>query len=254
MSHDQKTIRGILLDIEGTTTPISFVHDVLFPFARTRVAAFLAEQANSDEVIADLDLLRAQHRQDVEQGKAPPPLTNSSRDEQTASLTQYIHWLIDQDRKTTGLKSIQGKIWKRGYQDRDLQAPLFADVLPALERWQRDGLKVAIFSSGSVLAQKLLFAHTEAGDVTGLIDAYFDTNTGSKTASSSYQKIAEHLGLSAPEIVFVSDVVAELDAAAAAGMQTRLCIRPGNSPQPWSERHQTNASFEGLMLRPGLIM
>jgi enolase-phosphatase E1 len=190
--------------------------------------------------------LREEHAADIEQGVAPPPLIDEPREVQLESFTRYVHWLIDQDRKSTGLKSLQGKIWKQGYLDGSLRAPLFADVLPALERWQSAGMKVAIFSSGSVLAQQLLFAHTEAGDVTRFIDAHFDTTTGSKTASDSYQEIAAALRLPILEVLFISDVVKELDAAREAGMQTLLCVRPGNPPRPSAERHQIVHRFDGI--------
>ena len=238
-------IRGILLDIEGTTTPISFVHEVLFPFARDRVGSFLTAHWDSAEVISDLALLREQHATDTEQGATPPPLIEAPPDAHIESITGYIHWLIDQDRKSTGLKSLQGKIWKDGYLERTLRAPLFADVLPALERWQGAGLKVGIFSSGSVLAQQLLFAHTEAGDAARFIDAYFDTTTGAKASSESYEKIAAALSLDASQVLFISDVVAELDAARGAGMEALLCLRPGNHPQPASD-HQAIESFGGV--------
>jgi enolase-phosphatase E1 len=245
-SPSPSAIRGILLDIEGTTTPISFVHDVLFPFARARIHSFLESHWDEEEVVSDLSLLRAQHSEDIGQGATPPPLIDQPRDAQIESFTKYIHWLIDQDRKVTGLKSLQGRIWREGYLDGSLRAPLFTDVLPALERWTRAGLKVAIFSSGSVLAQQLLFAHTEAGDVTGFIDRNFDTNTGSKTTSKSYQKIAATWRLPAAQILFISDVVTELDAAAEAGMHTLLCLRPGNPPQPRAE-HQAVFSFDDVL-------
>jgi enolase-phosphatase E1 len=240
-----KRVRGLLLDIEGTTTPISFVHEVLFPFARTRVSSFLTAHWDSSEVISDVALLRGQHTTDREQGATPPPLIKAPNTAQIESITNYIHWLIDRDRKSTGLKSLQGQIWKQGYLDGTLRAPLFADVPPALARWQRAGLKVSIFSSGSVLAQQLLFAHTEAGDLTGFIDAYFDTTTGAKASPESYEKIAAALRLDASQVLFISDVVAELDAAHAAGMETLLCLRPGNHPQPASH-HQTIDSFAGV--------
>src|SRR5262249_3985295 len=187
-------IRGILLDIEGTTTPISFVHDLLFPYARAHVESYLTQWLDSPETTADLALLRAEHRVDVEQKLEPPALSNDTRDAEITSLVSYVHWLIDRDRKSAGLKALQGRIWKQGYLDGALQAPLYPDVKPALERWRRAGCQIAIFSSGSVLAQKLLFAHTEAGDATALIDAYFDTTTGSKMSLESYRTIATKLG------------------------------------------------------------
>lgn len=231
-ARDQPRVAAILLDIEGTTTPIAFVHDVLFPFARARAGSFLTAHWDSADVAADIALLRAEHAADFAQGLTPPSLTDSSRETAIESITNYAHWLIDQDRKSTGLKSLQGKIWKRGYQDGTLKAPVFADVPPALERWQHEGLKVGIFSSGSVLAQKLLFAHAESGDLSRFIDFYFDTTTGPKTARGSYVEIAAKMGLTTSEILFISDVIGELDSAAGAGMQTLLSLRPGNSPQP----------------------
>src|SRR5204863_3949398 len=163
------------------------------------------------------------------------------------SIVAYVKWLIDCDRKSTALKSIQGKIWRSGYADGSLKAPVFPDVAPAFRRWRSANLNISIFSSGSRLAQQLLFAHTEMGDLTHFIDHYFDTTTGSKTAIKSYQDIASTLNRSEREILFISDVVAELDAASAAGMQTLLCVRPGNSLQPASH-YLTIRSFDEIPL------
>ncbi len=237
-------IRGILLDIEGTTTPIAFVHEVLFSYARSRVSNYLAEHSDAAETLADLAQLRDEHAADVKQNLRPPALV--PRDAEIDSFVAYVCWLIDRDRKSMGLKSLQGKIWRQGYLEGTLKAPLFADVLPALERWHREGLKISIFSSGSSLAQKLLFAHTEAGDLTLFIDNYFDTNIGLKTEVESFHRIAMALGLPAREILFVSDVVGELDAASEAGMQILLCVRPGNHAQPHPERYQNIQSFDEI--------
>ena len=249
-------IRGVLLDIEGTTTPIAFVHDVLFSYARSQVRSFLTEHFGSVELLADLQQLREEHATDVKQNLQPPALVDmdgprvdvprGSRDAEIDSLGEYVGWLIDRDRKSTGLKSLQGKIWKQGYIDGTLKAELFADVAPALERWHQAGLKISIFSSGSSLAQKLLFAHTEAGDLTGFIDNYFDTTVGSKSDVASYRRIASALRLPAEDVLFISDVVPELDAAGAAGMRTLLCIRPGNHPQPFAERHKKIRNFDEI--------
>ena len=241
----ERKVRRILLDIEGTTTPIAFVHEVLFPYARSRIRDFLAAHWGSAELSADLADLREQYAADIEQGLTPPRWTDGPRDAEIDSTTEYVHWLIDQDRKSTGLKSLQGKIWEQGYLDETLKAPLFADVLPALERWQHAGIKIGIFSSGSVLAQKLLFAHTEAGDVTPYINAYFDTTTGPKTSIDSYGEIASALRLPRSEVLFISDVIGELDAARAAGLQTLLCVRPDNPPQPPGD-HQVIQSFDEI--------
>ena len=236
-------IRGILLDIEGTTTPIAFVHEVLFSYARSQAKNFLAEHFGSTELLADLQRLREEHGIDLKQNLQPPALVEGPRDAEIDSIVAYVSWLMDRDRKSTGLKSLQGKIWKQGYLDGTLKAQLFADVAPALERWRRAGLEISIFSSGSALAQKLLFAHTEAGDLTGFISDYFDTTVGSKTDVESYRKIAAALGLKASEVLFISDVVGELAAASAAGMQTILSVRPGNHPQPFAERYQNIQNF-----------
>jgi len=162
------------------------------------------------------------------------------------SIADYVRWLIDRDRKSTGLKSLQGKIWKQGYVDGTLKSRIFADVAPALARWRREGLRVSIFSSGSALAQKLLFTYTEAGDLTGFIGSYFDTMVGSKTDVQSYHKIAAALSLGTSEVLFISDVVAELAAASGAGMQTLLCVRPGNQPQSFTARYQMIQSFDEI--------
>jgi enolase-phosphatase E1 len=239
-------IRGVLLDIEGTTTPIAFVHEVLFSYARSQVRRFLLEHFASAEVLADLQQLREEHDLDVKQNLQPPALVEGPRDAAVNSLAAYASWLIDRDRKSPGLKSLQGKIWQQGYSDGSLKAELFADVRPALERWRRAGLKISIFSSGSSLAQKLLFAHTAAGDLSGLIDNYFDTTVGSKTEAASYRRIVSALRLPAQNLLFISDVVPELDAAAAAGMRTLLCVRPGNRPQPFTERYRKIRDFDEI--------
>src|SRR5688572_1602661 len=228
-------VRAILLDIEGTTTPIAFVHEVLFSYARTHARDFLATNSNSAEVNADVALLREEHAADLNKGNHPPD-----------SITDYVDWLIERDRKSTGLKSLQGKIWRHGYVDGSLKSQIYADVAPALERWRARGLSIDIFSSGSVLAQQLLFAHTEAGDLTKFIDNYFDTNVGKKGEAESYRRIAEALSLNANEIVFISDVVSELEAANEAGMKTLLSLRPGNPPQDSPERFKTIRSFDEI--------
>ncbi len=228
---------GILLDIEGTTTPIAFVHDVLFTYARQHVRDYLAQHAS--ELDDDIAQLRDEHARDLNSDAAPPPLTHD-----LDSIATYVHWLIDRDRKSTGLKSLQGKIWQEGYVNGTLKSQVFDDVRPAFERWT--GLQICIFSSGSVLAQQLLFAHTDHGDLTTFISDYFDTNVGPKGDPESYRKIANKMNLPPNEILFISDVVTELEAATAAGMQTRLSIRPGNQPQPDPDRFQIIHSLNEL--------
>src|SRR3984893_4217347 len=230
-------IRDILLDIEGTITPIAFVHEVLFPYACSSVRDYLASHFDDAETMADIARLRQEHAIDVNHDLKPPTLIDESTPDQIKSIVSYVHWLIDRDRKSTGLKSLQGKIWRQGYADGTLTAPIFADVTPALVPLHDAGLKICIFSSGSSVAQQLLFAHTEFGDLTHLIDGYFDTTTGSKAVTDSYRRIASALGRAEEEVLFISDVVAELDAASAAGMQMLLSVRPGN-PAQVAGRHQ----------------
>jgi enolase-phosphatase E1 len=232
--------RAILLDIEGTTTPISFVHDVLFSYARSHAKDYLAE--HSHELAEDLALLRQKHAQDVSKGEQPPPLHNETPE----SVAAYVNWLIDRDRKSTGLKSLQGKIWRQGYLEGSLKAQVFDDVAPAFERWHQAGLRISIFSSGSALAQQLLFAHTDAGDLTKFISDYFDTNIGAKGDPESYRRIAQAVNLPPTEILFISDVTAELVAAREAGMKTLLSIRPGNQPQDEAAGFQTIQSLDDV--------
>ena len=235
--------RAILLDIEGTVTPISFVHDILFPFARNHVREFLNQQSADAAVRADIAALVEERALDIEKGEQPPLVVAESID----SLVAYVNWLIDRDRKSSALKSLQGKIWKQGYYEGKLKAPLFDDVVPNLRRLRSQETKIAIFSSGSVLAQKLLFAHTETGDHTNLIDAYFDTGVGSKGDPESYRKIAAHLKVSPEQTIFVSDVVNELNAARKIGMATLLCVRPDNPPQFDSDRFQEIKTFSEIL-------
>ncbi|HEY3041556.1 MAG TPA: acireductone synthase [Pyrinomonadaceae bacterium] len=237
-------IRGILLDIEGTTTPIAFVHEVLFSYARSQAREYLTEHSGSVELLADLAELRKEHAADLNANLRPPAIVDGPRGTQIDSIVTYINWLMDRDRKSTGLKSLQGKIWRQGYLDGTLKAQLFADVAPALERWRGAGLKINIFSSGSSLAQKLLFAHTEAGDLTRFIGNYFDTRVGSKIEVESYRQIAAALSLPAREVLFISDLTSELAAASDAGMQTLLCVRPGNRPQSFTAHYRSIQSFD----------
>jgi enolase-phosphatase E1 len=220
-------LKTILLDIEGTTTPIEFVHTTLFGYARARVQGFLERHEADPDVQSDIALLRAEHA-----AETPPP--NSPM----ASVSAYVHWLIDQDRKSTGLKSLEGKIWHEGYRTGDLRGEVYPDVPPALARWREQDKEVAIFSSGSVQAQRDLFATAAAGDLTRYIRAYFDTTTGMKSASTSYSSIAAELGHPPASILFVSDVAAELDAARAAGMDTALCVRDARAPQSPGGEHR----------------
>jgi enolase-phosphatase E1 len=230
---------AFLLDVEGTTTPVDFVYRVLFPYARDRFHRFLADSRADAEVAAEVRGLSEEHRRDVSAGLKPPAWEDTPE-----GITAYAHWLMDRDRKTTALKALQGRIWQIGFHARELQASVYDDVVRALARWQAAGRPAAIYSSGSVRAQQLLFAHTQAGDLTPRLSAYFDTTSGFKTEPESYRRIAEALGRPPGAILFVSDVGAELDAALAAGLQTALCTR--SDTLPLAGTHRMITSFDQL--------
>jgi enolase-phosphatase E1 len=210
---------AVLTDIEGTTTPLSFVLDVLFPYARRRLDAACA---SGDERFAEsLRLLRAEH--EAEKGGADiadlPDFGDGA---------PYAHWLMDRDRKSTALKMLQGILWEEGYRSGELKGQIYPDVAAALRTWKEQGIRARVFSSGSVLAQKLIFGHSDQGDLLTSFEGFHDTTTGPKQVATSYQAIAEAFALPPEQILFLSDVTAELDAARAAGMRTGLLIRPGN--------------------------
>jgi enolase-phosphatase E1 len=234
-------VSTILLDVEGTTTPIDFVYEVLFPFAHQHAKEFILEHRESPEVLTDIAGLRAEYLADAEKGNELPPWHDDADDSWPESVTAYFHWQMKRDRKSTALKSLQGKIWEDGYRSGRLLSQVYPDVPPAFARWRKQGKKIYIYSSGSILAQKLLFAHTTFGDLSGHITDYFDTTTGAKRATASYWAIAEKIA-SHMEVLFLSDVVAELDAARNAGMQTTLCVRPGN-PEADSTTHPIVDTF-----------
>jgi len=226
-------IRAILLDVEGTTTPISFVYQTLIPYARANLRAYLARHNSQADIQSLLERLRQEQQPDA--GDRP-------------SLVEVIESLMDHDRKSTPLKELQGLIWQEGYQRKELSGEVFPDVPAAFERWSGAGIGLGIFSSGSVLAQQLLFQHSTAGDLTIWLRWHFDTTVGSKRDVASYRRIGEVMAIPAGAILFVSDVIEELDAARAAGMQTRLSERPGNSPVAAGHTHVVVERFDDLRL------
>jgi len=222
-------IRGLLLDIEGTTTPVDFVFKTLFPFAAARAEDFLRRSSADSSIKQLIAELRS-----TWSGAAPagaPVWIESTPEEKLASAAAYIRWLISRDSKITPLKTLQGKIWEEGFRGGVLKGEVYPDVAPAFTRWHAHNKTIAIFSSGSVLAQKLLFAHSTAGDLSQFLVAYFDTTTGPKREPASYQRIAAALQLSPQQILFISDVPAELDAARCAHLHTAHSLRPGIPPQ-----------------------
>lgn len=230
-----------LLDIEGTTTPIDFVHKVLFPYARERVGGFVED--HFDELGPEVNALEREAEEDMASGAYQESFDRSS----ASSVARYIEFLIDNDRKSTPLKVIQGMIWKRGYEDGELVSTVYDDVPKAFRAWAAEGTSINIYSSGSALAQVLLFRHTDHGDLTDLIDNYFDTNIGHKREPDSYKEIAARLLFEPERIAFVSDVDSELDAAKTAGLVTYLSVREGNPPQANKYGHPVIHSLEELV-------
>lgn len=218
----------VLTDIEGTTSAIAFVKETLFPFAEAELDAFLDAHGDDPEVAAILAEVRA-----------------IAREQDPRSVLRL--WMAE-DAKVTPLKALQGLIWRAGYLDGRLKGHLWPDVAPCLRAWARAGLRLAVYSSGSVAAQRLLFGHSEAGDLTGLFAGFFDTRVGGKRDAASYATIAAGLHLPPDEILFLSDVTEELDAAAAAGLQCCQLVRPEDGTQP-SGRHREAADFPEVARR-----
>jgi len=199
-------IAAVLLDIEGTTTPISFVHEVLFPFARTHLPSLLVGRSEEPEIAAELAEIRR-----LVPGQDP--------------LDVLRGWMAA-DAKQTPLKTLQGLLWREGYRDGRLTGELYPDVAPALRRWHQAGRTLWVYSSGSVEAQQLLFRHSTAGDLSPLFSGFFDTRIGPKREADSYRAITTAIGAAPDTILFLSDVAAELDAAAQAGLTTCQMVRP----------------------------
>lgn len=230
-------MKAILLDIEGTTTPIDFVHKTLFPFAKERIAKYTED--NFGQMRNEIAQLKAEHAEDTS-------YTAGFDETSPTSVSDYLRFLIDVDRKSTPLKSLQGKIWQQGYETGELLSEVFDDVPRAFERWKAAGKIVAIYSSGSVLAQQLLFRHTNHGDLTPYISNYFDTNVGGKREAESYRQIAHDINVNSETILFVSDIVSEIDAARACKFQTALSIRKGNVPILQMHSHTGIQNFDEL--------
>jgi enolase-phosphatase E1 len=239
---------AVLLDIEGTTTPIAFVTDVLFPYVRQHLRSHLEDHAGSAEHEALLTRLHDDHASALRDGEAVPPWIEEPPSARLSAIAAYVEWLMDRDRKSTTLKDLQGRIWQDGYRRGVLVGRVFPDVRPALQRWRAQRLAVAIFSSGSVLAQQLLFRHSCDGDLTGFVQWYFDTRIGAKADPESYRRIAAAMGLPAQTCIFLSDVTRELDAASTAGMQARLVVRPGNPRVSTAHGFETIRSLDEVIL------
>jgi len=202
-------IKAIVTDIEGTTSSIRFVHEVLFPYAREHIREFVHGNAEDLKVVSHLNDVRLEVGKDLDLDSI---------------VDQLVQW-IDEDKKITPLKALQGMIWEEGYYRGELTGHLYADAIEYLRKWHDKGIKLYVFSSGSVQAQKLLFGHSDAGDLTPLFSGYYDTKIGNKREADAYRKILQDIGLPANEVLFLSDIVDELDAAKAAGMKTTMLVR-----------------------------
>lgn len=227
------TIQAILTDIEGTTSDIAFVHNVLFPYAARKLPEFIREHAEQTEVAAIL--------QDTREHIGQPQAT------QDELIELHLRW-IETDQKVTPLKALQGLIWKTGYEQGDFTGHIYADAAEKLQQWHAQGLRLYVYSSGSEQAQKLLFGYSDMGDLTPLFSGYFDTRIGGKKEAESYAAIAEQLVTPVADILFLSDVEAELNAAQAAGMQTCLLARGEpdvTSTHPLAQDfHEASTHFE----------
>jgi enolase-phosphatase E1 len=243
---DESQIRIILLDIEGTTTPINFVYQTLFPYASRKLESFLQEHVQDPEILFLIQELRGQREVDERNGLKPPPWQDHPKEAQLRSSVVFGQWLIARDSKCTPLKTLQGKIWQQGFTSRELRGEVYPDVPIAFERWRKQKRKICIYSSGSVLAQQNLFRTTASGDLTPYITAFFDTRVGAKSEVESYKKITASLCYEPKQFLYISDAPKEVEAARSAGMQAILCERHPES-SPFRRPSDAIHSFDGLI-------
>ena len=244
------SVRAVLLDIEGTTSSIAFVYDVMFPYVRQHVRSFLEREGQRDDVRAAVDQMAVDAS--FENARTwQREHANTSDTLNVAFVTDHVNTLMNGDSKSTGLKALQGLIWQAGFESGELKSHLFSDVVPAIESWHRQGIEIGIYSSGSIVAQKLFFGHTPHGDLTRFFARYYDTTIGPKRESTSYAKIATDFGIAPNDILFLSDIAAELEAAVSAGLQAIAVVRPGNAALPESYLGPRIESFglPGIELR-----
>ncbi|SPP84621.1 enolase-phosphatase E1 isoform X1 [Drosophila guanche] len=227
MPSTDRVANVVLVDIEGTTTSISFVHDVLFPYAKNNVKKFLADGWESSSEIKQI----VQELQQVPQyAEYTSTLRVPPTEVDVQIITGFVRYLIDKDLKVTPLKTLQGLIWQQGYETGELRGHVFDDVPGAFAAWRGAGLRIAVYSSGSVAAQKLIFKYSIAGDLLTHLSAHFDTHVGHKQETQSYVNIAKSLGEDPRNILFLTDIPGEAAAARAAGLQAIMLQRPGNAP------------------------
>ena len=237
--------RGILLDIEGTTSAVSFVYDVMFPFVRRQLNQYLCANWDSAALNEVCDLIA----KDAGYGSFVAWCGNETEISKRQQLLRAeVLRLMEGDVKATGLKALQGLIWRSGFESGEMRAHIYDDVLPAIQAWNDTGCDVRIFSSGSIAAQKLFFGHTVVGNILHLFREHYDTTTGPKKEAASYQAIAKDFGLPPAQILFLSDVPDELEAARTAGLQTGLCKRPGNAKVAAGHGHPEVTLFDQIEL------
>ena len=238
--------RGILLDIEGTTSSVSFVYDVMFPYVRKHhTFEVFANWLEPEYIEAFHAIARDAGHDSLDAWLKTKGLTRENPLRAAEVVCGEVTRLMDSDAKATGLKQLQGLIWQSGFESGELKAHVYDDLPPAITAWNAAGKDVRIYSSGSVQAQKLFFGHTIAGNLLSQFRGHYDTTTGPKKEAESYRKIAAEFGLPPAEILFLSDIVAELDAALTAGMKTGLVVRPGNAAPP-DHSHPVLVNFAQL--------
>ena len=226
------TVKSIVTDVEGTTSDIDFVHQCLFPYARERMPAFIAAHGHDPALKPYMAMIVAE--------------TDLAADDLEGIAERLQHW-IDEDLKHTALKAVQGMIWREGFEQEVFRAHVYPDAVHHLRRWHEAGLPLYVYASGSIAAQQLYIRHSAAGDLSGLFSGHYDTTIGGKRQAESYRKIAADLGMKAGEILFLSDIEAELDAASEAGWQTTQIVREGTLA---SARHRQATDFGGVALDP----
>eukprot|EP00890_Picochlorum_soloecismus_P001087 jgi/Picsp_1/197/NSC_00196-R1_enolase-phosphatase e1 len=233
----------VVLDIEGTVAPMSFVAETLFPYAKSRLWSYFEEEWGSKSVVHDIDLLK----EHAKQQENPFPASSASKEEIVKACVGLCEADMKEDKKTTALKSVQGHIWTSGFSKGVLKAPLFSDVPSAIVGWHRQGIKTYIYSSGSRQAQRDLFGHTTVGDLRPYLQGYFDTSSGPKVEAASYENIALSLGADDPsDILFFTDNIKEAQAADEAGWKVVVTDRPGNQPLPSDSSFKIVQDFNQL--------
>ena len=234
----------ILLDIEGTTSSVSFVFEVMFPYARKHLAGYLSEHWDDEDVQDAARQIAVDDDGSSLENWLPSQNAHTNREH----IVRHLEALMDADSKATGLKQLQGILWRGGFLSGELKSHLYDDVLPALLHWRSRDIGLLIYSSGSVHAQQLFFENTISGDLLPLFLGHYDTTIGNKREMQSYQRIVEDCAIEAEQVLFLSDIVLELDAAAGSGLQTGLVIRPENAAQPNDHGHPVISSFTEISL------